>query len=126
MNEEVVGGCLSVAYKSEVVTDAQQMWVVVVDEDCTLIVTQEVVEFTFGTDDTLERTESFEVGTTHVGDESVVGTDDFNEGFDFARMVGSHLNDGYVVVFCKLKEGLGYPDMVVEITLGIKHVVFLL
>ena len=102
------------------------MWIVVVDEGCATQFAEEIVEFAFGADDTLERAEAQQVSLTHVGDDAEVGQDNLHQRFDFSWMVGSHLDDGDIVLLGELQEGFGHADVIVEVPLRVEHVIFLL
>ena len=102
------------------------MWVVVVDECCAIVLTEEVVEFALGADDAFEGSESEEVCLAYVGDDAVVRQDNVDECLDFSRMIGSHLYDGKLVFLGELEECLWHSDVVVEVALSVEDVVLLL
>ena len=65
------------------------------------------------------------MGFAHVGDEAAGGLCRLGEGLDVAGVAGPHLNDGYLVAGGQAEEGLGHTHVVVEVALGVEHVVFL-
>ena len=65
------------------------------------------------------------MGFAHVGYQAAVGLYYLYEGLDFAWVVGSHLDDGDVVLLGKTQEGLGHTDMVVEVALSVEYVILL-
>ena len=65
------------------------------------------------------------MGATYIGNQSAGGFCRLNEGLDIARMTGTHLDDGNLVLFRQAEQRLGYSHVVIEVSLGIEHVVFL-
>ena len=103
-----------------------QVLVVGIDEDETVLAaTEEVVELAFGPDDTLEGSEAQQMGAAYVGDQTAGGLCRLCECLDVARMAGTHLDDGDLVLLRQAEEGLGHAYVVVEVALGIEHIVFL-
>ena len=76
------------------------------------------VQLGLGLDNTLKAAKSFEVGAAHVGDKAEVGVGDAAERLNFARMVGTHLNDGNLCVGGDGKEREGHSEVVVEVAGG--------
>ena len=102
------------------------MWVVVVDECCALNGSEEVVKFSFRADDALERAETQQVSLAYVRDDAKVGQHNLHQCLDFAWVVCAHLDDSNVMFFLELQESLWHTDVVVEVALRVKHIVFLL
>ena len=86
---------------------------------------EEIIEFALGLTDTLKRAEALQVGTPHVGDESAGGLGSLYQRLDVARVRGSHLHDGDVVLVAQAEQGLGHAHVVVEVALRRHHVVAL-
>ena len=102
------------------------MVVVGIDEDeAVLTCPQEVVEFALGLDDTLEGTETLQVGFTHIGDQTAGGLCRLCQGLDVPRMTGAHLDDGNLMILRQAEQGLGHTDIIVEVALCIEHIIFL-
>ena len=66
------------------------------------------------------------MGASDVGDETTGGLGSLGECLDVAGMACPHLDDGDVVVGRQAQQRLGYADIVVEVALGVEHVVLLL
>ena len=135
----------SVRRKRKVVRDALKILVVVVDEDgawmrCDEAVmpgvgcgstwlrdvgTHKVVKFALCADDALERSESLQVGASHVGDNGIIRLYNVNESLDVAGVRSSHLHYGNVVLGTQTQQCLGHADVVIEVALCEEHVVFL-
>ena len=90
-----------------------------------LLRTQEVIEFALGLHHPFERAEALQMGTTHVGDESAGGLGSLGQRLDVARMRGTHLDDGYLVLRTQTEQRLGHAYIVVEVALGSQHIVLL-
>ena len=102
------------------------MLVVGIDEDkAVLTATKEIVEFALGLDDSFERTEALQMGTAYVGDQTTGGLCCLYECLDITWMAGPHLDDGNLMFLCQTKKGLGHTYVVVEVALGVEHIVFL-
>ena len=71
-------------------------WIVGIAEDGAIVGKEVVVEFLFGALHALKRAKPFQMRTTDIGDESVVGFCDIHKFLDVARVRSSHLHD------CKL------------------------
>lgn len=78
-----------------------------------------VVEFSFGPYDSLERTESFQVGFPYIGDDAVIRFGNPYQCIDFSGVVGTHFHYGNLVFGSQLKKGQRHTDVVVEISLCI-------
>ena len=103
-----------------------QMFVVGIDEDKPVLTgTEEIIEFTFSLDDALERAKALQMGTTYVGDEATGRLSRFHQRLDVTRVTGSHLNDCNLVLLRQTEQCLGHTHVVVEVALGVKHIVFL-
>ena len=102
---------------------SDKVLVVGIEEDRS--VAQKVVEFALGFHHAFERAEALQVGTTDVGNESAGGFDGLYERLDVARVAGTHLDDGYLVLLGQAEQCLGHTHVVVEVTLGVEHVVLL-
>ena len=85
---------------------------------------QEVVEFTLGALNALERAEAFQVGAADVGYQAAGGEGHRHRQGYLARMAGSHLDDCYLVLLAQAQQGEGHSDMVVEVALGAEGAVF--
>ena len=102
------------------------MLIVGIDEDeAVLSATEEIVEFAFGFDDSLERAEALQMSSAYIGDQTTGGLCRLCERLDVARMAGAHLDDGDFVLLCQSEEGLGHAYVVVEVALSVEHIVFL-
>ena len=66
------------------------------------------------------------MGTSHISDEATGGLCRLGQCLDVARMAGAHLDNGNVVFLCQAEQRLGHAHVVIEIALGIEHVVLLL
>ena len=86
---------------------------------------QVVVEFALGLHHVLERTEALQVCASHVGDESAGRLGRLGQCAYVARMAGPRLDDGDVVLLGKPEQRLGHAHVVVEVALGVEHVVSL-
>ena len=75
----------------------RQVRIVRVAEDDAVVLHEPVVELRLGAHHAFERTETFEVGTPHIGDESEVRFGYLLELFDIARMAGAHLYNRHLV-----------------------------
>ncbi len=62
------------------------------------------------------------MGFSDIGDETTGGLCCFCECLDVARMTGSHLDDGYLMLLSQTEERFGDADIVVEVALCIKNV----
>lgn len=80
-----------------------------------------VVKFALGADNSLERTESLQMGLAHIGNQGVIGSGNRHQLGNIAGVAGAHLHDGYLVGIVKSQKGERHPDGVVEIALGGKH-----
>ncbi len=76
------------------------------------------VQLGLGLDDTLEAAETLKVCAAHVGDKAEVGVGDATESLNFARMVGTHLDDGNLCIGGDGKEREGHSEVVVEVAGG--------
>ena len=65
------------------------------------------------------------MGSAYVGDQTAGGLCRLCECLDVARMAGAHLDDGDLVLLRQAEEGLGHAYVVVEVALGVEHIVFL-
>ena len=65
------------------------------------------------------------MGSANVGDQSAGRLSRLGEGLDVARMAGTHLDDGYLVLLREAEKGLGHSHVVVEVALCVEHVVLL-
>ena len=63
--------------------------------------------------------------TTHVCDERIVGLNYLHQRLDVARVRRAHLHDRDVVCGVQAQQCLRHADVVVEVALGVEHVVFL-
>ena len=87
--------------------------------------THKVVQLALGLYHAFERTEALQMRTAHVCDERIVGLNDLHQRLDVARVRRAHLHDCYVVCRVQAQQCLGHADVVVEVALGVEHVVFL-
>ena len=62
----------------------------------------------------------------HVGDDAKIWQHNLHQSLDFARMVRTHLHNGEIMLLRELQQSLRHTNMVVEVTLRIEHIVFLL
>lgn len=115
-------GRTAVAYKMEVVSDAVEIGVVVMDEHHTAWArAQEIVKLALGSYDAFERAEALEVRLAHIGDDAVVGFHNVDKGLYLTWVVGSHLHHCNIVLRTELQQCFGHANMVVEITLRIEY-----
>ena len=70
----------------------------------------------------LEGPEALEMCLAYIGDQTVLWLDNLHECPYVARMAGSHLHNGNVVVGGEPEERLGHTYIVVEIALGEKDI----
>ena len=99
------------------------MFIVCMKEHKTLWTCAQIfVEFAFCMDYSLKRAKTFQMGPTHIGYQSAVGLGYPAQSSNFAGMVGSGFDNGYLMFLGEPKKGFGYADMVVEIALRIEHV----
>ena len=102
------------------------MLVVGIDKDKTVLATaQEIVKFAFCFNHTFERAEALQVGTTNVGNQSASRFSGLSQRLDVAWVTGTHLNHGYFVLLVQTEQRLGYTYIIVKVTLGVEHIVFL-
>ena len=101
------------------------MLVIVVDEGRQFVFHQKVVQLALGLADPFKRAEALQVGTSHIGDEAAGGFCRLYQRLDVARMRGTHLHYGNVVLLVQSEQRLRHPDIVVEVALGGHHVVAL-
>jgi len=59
----------------------------------------------------------------YIGNDAVIGFGYVDQRFYFTRVVGAHLNNRYFMLGFQLKQGKRHPDVVVEISFGVVHVV---
>ena len=93
------------------------MLIVLVDEDAPARSAEKVVELAFGADDTLERSETFEMRSADVGDQATIRAGDSAEVAYLAGVVRAHFDDGHLVRLREAKQREGYADVVVEVAL---------
>ena len=70
----------------------------------------------------LEGPEALKMRLAYIGDQTVLWLDNLHECLYVARMAGSHLHNGNVVVGGEPEERLGHTYIVVEIALGEKDI----
>ena len=80
------------------VSHFHQVLVVAVDENRTLMSSEEVIKFPFCLADTLKGAEAQQVGASHIGNQSASGLCRLDQCLDVARMRGTHLHNGNIVV----------------------------
>ena len=95
-----------------------QAFVVGVDEDESVLACEVPVEFRLGVYHAFEAAEAFEVCASDVGDEATVGVGDAAEELDFARVVGTHLDDGEFGVGGDGEQCERHAEVVVEVAFG--------
>ena len=76
---------------------------------------EEVIQFSFRLDNSLERTESFQMGFAYIGDNAIIRFGYPAKKFDFSLMAGSHFYDGKVMFRFQPEQGSRYTDMIIEI-----------
>ena len=110
---------------SQLVRHLHEVFIVVIDKDGQLVLKQIVIQLAFCLANTLEGAEALQVGTSYVGDESAGGFGRLYQRLDVARVRGSHLYDGNVVVVVQSEQRLRHTYIVVEVALGSHHVIAL-
>ena len=75
------------------------------DEDLAMRMAEVIVQFSLGAKHTCLVSESLQVGTPHIGDQSVVRMDDLHQLLDVTRMAGSHFDHGHLMLMVQAKEG---------------------
>ena len=113
------------AVEAPLLRHGDEMLVGGVEEHQSAVGLEEVVELALGALHALERSEALQMGAADVGDEAAGGLNVFHELLDVARVGGAHLDDGNLVVGIEAEQCLGHTDVVVEVALGVHHVVFL-
>ena len=99
------------------------MFVVTIDEDGTFVCAEEVVELTLRFADTLERSKALQMGASYVGNQATCRLGSLHQRLDVARMRGSHLHYGNVVLLVQPEQRLGHTHVVVEVALCSHHVI---
>ena len=99
------------------------MFVVTIDEDGTFVCAEEVVELTLRLADTLERSKALQMGASYVGNQATCRLGSLHQRLDVARMRGSHLHYGNVVLLVESEQRLGHTHVVVEVALCSHHVI---
>jgi hypothetical protein len=83
--------------------------------------TDEIVQFTFGSDHILERPETFDMGCPDVRDQSEIGLGNLTQLAYFTGMVGPHLDHTDLVRPVDREQGERNADVVVVVSLGEGH-----
>ena len=84
-----------------------------------------VIQLALGLAHAFEGAEAKQVGLADIGYEAEVGLGDSHEVGYVIRMAGTHLNHGYLVLLVQTEQRLGYTYIIVKVTLGVEHIVFL-
>ena len=71
----------------------------------------------------IKRTEAEQVGTSHIGDEAIVGVYQRAQEGNLSRMIGPSLHHSQVMVPSQSEQGAWYTYVVVQVALGIEHMV---
>lgn len=98
-------------------------WILVIHVDQAVILLEEAIEFCFGIDNTLERTETLQVSLADISYEALVRESDIAEFADIAWVGSAHFDNGERVFFGKAEEGERHADLVIEIALSAEHVI---
>ena len=103
-----------------------EVFIVGIDEDKAILTgTEKIIEFALGLDDTLERTKALQMGAPHVGYQATGRLSRLNKRLDVAWMTGTHFDDGNLMRLRQTEERLGHSHVIIEITLCVKHLIFL-
>ena len=78
-----------------------------------------IVQFPFGLNHSFERAESFQMGASHIGNNTVIGRHDFYQFLNIARTAGAHFDNGHFVFVRQAKQGKRYSDMIVQVPFGV-------
>ena len=117
---------LAILHQFQSLADTHKVRIVVVDENGTLQLSDEIIELALGANDTFERSETQQMRLSHISDDAEIRQNNLHKRLDFPWMVSPHLNDSNIMLLRQLQQSLRHSDVVVEVTLCVKHVVFLL
>ena len=113
---------LSVTDAGQAGSNLVQIRILVLDEDGSIsLFPQEIIQFSFGANDSFERAESLKMGLPHIGNDPVVRLGNVNQGLDFSRMISPHFDDRHLMLRLQAQQCQRHSDMVVEVSLRVKH-----
>ena len=104
--------------------EAHEKFVGRIDEEPAFLGENMVIQGAFRGNDILIRAETFQVGMSDIGNDSIIRIGDVTKHFNFTRVVGAHLHDAELGIFIHGKQGEGYSDMIVQIALRGRHLIF--
>ena len=66
-----------------------------------IFLAEEIIKLSFGLDNSFERTESFQVSFTYIGDNAIIRFGYYTKKLDISRMIGTHLENSKVMLRCQ-------------------------